>query len=137
MAACLQINGYRSPSSGPTAASAESLNIPCGSGRLGKHERLAEYGWKPEQKTIPGLSLLLYACMENRGVHFIEFEISSSTISTVFRQPLKEELLPRVPRSSFSRGSPASPRNLPQYQGAPPPASLGTKRRARAWGPSP
>ena len=56
-------------------------------------ERLAEYGWKPHrgfvgsQKHITGLSLLVYA-RKAEGYGFIEFEISNSTTSTVFRQPL-------------------------------------------------
>ena len=50
-------------------------------------------GWKPHRdslaraKPVVGLNLLLHA-RNTEGYGFVAFEISSSTISTVFRQPL-------------------------------------------------
>ena len=57
-------------------------------------ERLAEYAWKPHRIVAVQTNTLqvsTYRYMRNTtgGYSFIEFEISSSTISTVFRQPLK------------------------------------------------
>ena len=82
--------------------SARDIDSPCGprisSARWTlqcvKSERLAEYGWKPHgdypaQKAYHGSQFIVYAW--NTGAYgFIEFEMSNSTISTVFRQPLKE-----------------------------------------------
>ena len=59
-------------------------------------ERLAEYGWKPPhrsclaQKTYHGPELTGICIKFTEGYGFIEFEISNSTISTVFRQSLSE-----------------------------------------------
>ena len=58
------------------------------------HERLAEYSWKPHRvsfcskKPTTGLNSLLYA-LKSEKYGFIEFEISNSTVSTVFGQPLR------------------------------------------------
>ena len=58
-------------------------------------ERLAEYGWKPHGICVAQQNMLqasIYRYMrlaKNRGYGFIEFEISNSSISTVFRQPLR------------------------------------------------
>ena len=54
-------------------------------------ERLAECGWKPHRfcfgsnKHLTGLNLLVYA-RNAEGYGFVELEISSSMISTAFRQ---------------------------------------------------
>ena len=59
-----------------------------------KTERLAQYGWKPHrdclaQKSLSG-ALLYWYVRETQGYGFIEFEVSNSTISTAFPQPLKD-----------------------------------------------
>ena len=56
------------------------------------YERLAEYSWKPHRDSLapkrPFMGLDLLVCAwETEGYGFIEFEVSNSTISTVFRQP--------------------------------------------------
>ena len=61
------------------------------------HERLAEYGWEPHQVSVAQTKLSQSS----------RFEISSSTISTVIRQPLNSErrslrLHPRTPYPNYS-----------------------------------
>ena len=58
-------------------------------------ERLAEYGWKPHRgfvgskRPITSLILRVYA-RNTEGYGFTKLEISSRTISAVFRQPLNQ-----------------------------------------------
>ena len=66
--------------------------------RTGLFERLAEYGWKPlrhrfAKAYLSRASIYWYTRETTEGRGFIELEISSSTISTVFRQPLRQVLL--------------------------------------------
>ena len=67
---------------------------------------MAEYGWKPHRmcvalkKHITGLDVI---CMTNRGYGFIEFEMSNSTISSVFRQPRKGAGRERINARMYSQ----------------------------------
>ena len=71
------------------------------------NERLAEYGWKLHsallaQKSLSWASMHWYM-HEQQGYGFIEFEISSSTNSTVFRQPLTQGTLHSAARRGAAR----------------------------------
>ena len=58
------------------------------------------------KKLIAGLNLLAYyICYKTEGYGFIEFEMSNSTISTVFRQPLNigKQVAPGTARGPASR----------------------------------
>ena len=67
-------------------------------------ERLAEYGWKPHrdllaQNSLSQASIYWYMREQKWGTGFIEFEISNSTISTVFLQPLNDRVSVCVTRT--------------------------------------
>ena len=84
-----------------------------------ERERLPEYGWKPHRvvlaanDNITGLTLLayiyiyiyIYMYIYTEGYGFIEFEISNSTVSTVFHQPLilQHHAMQSIQRDTQSR----------------------------------
>ena len=89
---CVYIYIYIYTQVTPIEATKASL-VAAGSFASRYNERLAEYGWKPHRISVvqnnrSRAPIYRYIREEHGRYGFIEFKMSNSIISTVFRQPL-------------------------------------------------